>query len=215
VSVAAKQPEHCSTSDASQTLSTEVTICLQNGHLSGRAATQEDGLSDRVLMRRILDGNEIALAAVYDRYAGLVYSVLRRMMGDPGSAEEIMQDVFYGLWRRPSRFDPARGELAALLAVTARNRAIDRLRVRGAVAGLLQPQREALELAYFDGLTHREIAQKTGNPLGTVKTRIRTALKALREALNCIQHNGKELTSAVNPGTLEKLVSPTRRNRTP
>lgn len=55
-------------------------------------------------------------------------------------------------------------------------------RVRGTLGGMPAPQRSALEMAYFEGLTHTEIATKTGEPLGTVKTRIRTGLQALRKA---------------------------------
>jgi len=55
-------------------------------------------------------------------------------------------------------------------------------KVRGVLSGMPSPQRSALEMAYFEGLTHSEIAAKTGEPLGTVKTRIRSGLLALRKA---------------------------------
>jgi len=55
--------------------------------------------------------------------------------------------------------------------------------VRAALAALPPPQREALQLAYFGGLTQQEIAEKTGQPLGTIKTRMRLGLQKLRDEL--------------------------------
>jgi RNA polymerase sigma-70 factor, ECF subfamily len=63
-----------------------------------------------------------------------------------------------------------------------RSRAIDK--IRGTLGSMAAAQRNALELAFFEGLTHSEIAEKTGEPLGTIKTRIRGGLLALRKALN-------------------------------
>ena len=62
-----------------------------------------------------------------------------------------------------------------------RRRAIQK--VRDILNGMPTTQRSALEMAFFEGLTHSEIAEKLGDPLGTVKTRIRTGLLALRQAL--------------------------------
>ena len=56
-------------------------------------------------------------------------------------------------------------------------------RARAIIMHLPLEQRKTLEMAYFDGLTHTEIAEITGDPLGTVKTRIRTALMTLRKEL--------------------------------
>lgn len=61
-----------------------------------------------------------------------------------------------------------------------RNRAMEK--VRSVLAGMPGDQRAALEMAFFEGLTHVEIAGKTGQPLGTVKTRIRSGLLAVRKA---------------------------------
>jgi RNA polymerase sigma-70 factor (ECF subfamily) len=68
-----------------------------------------------------------------------------------------------------------------LASAADRSRAMDK--VRGALQTMPVPQRSALEMAYFEGLTHSEIAEKTGEPLGTIKTRIRTGLLSLRKAL--------------------------------
>lgn len=175
---------------------------------------EEAGATDLDLIRRVAQGDELALAGLYDRYGALVYSVAYRVLNDVGAAEEILQDIFYQLWRTASNYDASRGKLGAWLLVSARNRAIDRLRrrqpvetttegiaasldlessvardelmakVKSACDGLPLPQRETLELAYFGGMTHSEIAQRTGEPLGTVKTRLRSALQALRQVLN-------------------------------
>lgn len=166
-----------------------------------------------MLVSAIRSGDQSAMAALYDRYSSLVYSVALRVLGDTGAAEDVLQDVFMQLWRNPGLFDSSRGSLGAWLAVIARNRAIDALRkrrpendiedavisvetdfaaeadraraaekVRSALGAMPGPQRAALEMAYFEGLTHTEIAAKTGEPLGTIKTRIRAGLTTLRKA---------------------------------
>jgi RNA polymerase sigma-70 factor (ECF subfamily) len=159
-------------------------------------------------------GDEQAMAALFDRYSRVVYSVSLRVLRDASAAEDVVQDVFLRVWRKPESFVSARGSLGGWLAVVARNRSIDTLRrkrpseqveemqlaspfnladeaernrlmerARTIIRRLPPEQRKTLEMAFFDGLTHTEIAEMTGDPLGTVKTRIRGALTTLRKDL--------------------------------
>src|SRR5271156_49414 len=84
--------------------------------------------TDASLINRIVQRDESALAAVYDRYSGMLSSVLNRILRDSQAAEEILQDIFYQLWRNAAQFDSSRGSLSGWLLVIARNRAISRLR---------------------------------------------------------------------------------------
>ena len=165
-----------------------------------------------------------ALEALYDRYSALVFSVGLRVLYDRQLAEDVVQEVFLRLWRRPWSYDAGRGRFVSWLMSVTRNRAIDERRrltrrgrleersedripelrapsryhdpleeaslaeerraVRHQMTRLPPAQRQVLELAYFAGLTQVEISERTGQPLGTVKTRIRLGMQKLREALS-------------------------------
>jgi RNA polymerase sigma-70 factor, ECF subfamily len=177
--------------------------------------------ADSLLVERIMAGDENALAALYDRYAGMLFAMLVRILRDASAAEEVLQDLFLQLWRGASRFDASRGSMAAWLLVIGRNRALSRLRgkarheiladseefsietvpspgnlendaaraqlmqrLQGAMAALPSEQREAVELAYFEGMTQTEIAARVGCPLGTVKSRVRAAMQTLKQVFD-------------------------------
>jgi len=176
---------------------------------------------DSALVEQMMAGDENALAALYDRYSGMLFAMLVRILKDTGAAEEVLQDLFLQLWHSASRYDTARGSLAAWLLVIGRNRAISRLRGRGrhevqedgetfsmenfaspgniedeasraqmverlrsAMATLPGEQRQAVELAYFEGMTQTEIAAQTNTPLGTVKSRVRAAMQSLKQVFD-------------------------------
>lgn len=179
--------------------------------MDSSVGTRAGAGDDMRLVARIRAGDQLALSELYDRYSNVVYGVALRILQDTGAAEDVLQDIFLQLWRKPDAFDSSRGSLGGWLAVIARHRSIDRLRqrkpesdiedcviasntdlrdeterslviekVRGVMNEMSSDQRTALEMAYFEGLTHTEIAAKTGEPLGTIKTRIRSGLQMLR-----------------------------------
>jgi RNA polymerase sigma-70 factor (ECF subfamily) len=160
------------------------------------------------VIRRLAAGDEKALRLLFDRYAGLVNGLALKILRNDADAEDVVQAVFLQTWRQAERYDAERGTPAAWLCAMARTRALDLLRrrvsrreepwdiasgstsapgfveriaVKQALAGLSANQRQALELAYYEGLTQAEISERLATPLGTVKTRIRTALIRLRE----------------------------------
>lgn len=162
------------------------------------------------LLRRVASGDAKALGEFYDLYAGLANGLALRILRNRTEAEDVVQEVFVQVWRQASRYDPLRGSPEAWLCTMARTRALDRLRrvaarreepseaaplphgvpktdealaVQKAMDSLSQDQRRALELAYYEGLTQSEIARRLGEPLGTIKTRIRSAMIRLRETL--------------------------------
>jgi RNA polymerase sigma-70 factor (ECF subfamily) len=179
-------------------------------------------LDDAALVALVARRDEAALAALYDRYARLVYSVAFRVVGQRQLAEDVTLDAFQNVWQAAASFRQDRGRFATWLMSVARHRAIDELRrlgvrpegnavdldqdtengvlradsvedivslrqsrdaVRRALADLPEPQRRALELAYFGGLTQQEIAERLDTPLGTIKTRMRMGMQKLRRAL--------------------------------
>src|SRR3954452_5385456 len=163
-------------------------------------------------------GDSRAVRDAFDEHHRKVYAAAFGVLNDAAMAQDVVQDVFLRLWRRPAAFDPHRGDLGAYLRLMGRSRALDVWRegqVRGRAAERLKvgtsehadeehpglvaersedrselvealrelpdPQREALVLAYWGGLTADQIARRVQVPLGTAKSRIRLGLARLRE----------------------------------
>lgn len=83
---------------------------------------------DVELAERLMARDESALRSVIAEYGGLVHGMARRVISEPSLAEEVAQDTFLALWRRPGAFDPQRGSLKAFLLGVSRNKAIDLVR---------------------------------------------------------------------------------------
>lgn len=84
--------------------------------------------ADAEVVERLAAQDQDALREVIAKHGGVVYGMARRVVGEPTLAEEIAQDTFFALWRRPHAFDPERGALQTFLLGVARNKAIDLVR---------------------------------------------------------------------------------------
>lgn len=157
--------------------------------------------------------DEREFEVLYDRYHRLVYGIAHRMLGEQAAAEDLVQSVFLKVWSAPDLFRSGnfgawiarvtRNRALDVLRSKA-TRAVDEMpadlpvdetvddvvfaridgaRVRDALRSLPDEMRIPIELGFFGGITHEQIAEQLSTPLGTIKTRIRTGLRRLRERM--------------------------------
>jgi RNA polymerase sigma-70 factor (ECF subfamily) len=88
------------------------------------------GLDDEELMERLFDRDLQAFRTVYERYGSLVYSTCLRIVRDTQIAEDMVQEIFLRIWRRPESYLPQRGRFVTWLTSVTRNRAVDEIRSR-------------------------------------------------------------------------------------
>ena len=188
-----------------------------------------DELSDESLLHALAGGALWAMEPLYQRYRRLLYSVAYRMVADHQVAENLLQEVFFAVWRHATSYAPQSGTVRTWLISIMHHRTIDYLRstgcrstakevtwevveqemrpvcpdvweeawrsvqsaqVRASLMKLPRKQQLMFELAYFQGWTHGEIAERYQIPLGTVKGRIRLGLLHLKRDL--AQREGQE-----------------------
>jgi RNA polymerase sigma-70 factor, ECF subfamily len=177
--------------------------------------------TDEQLINALARGETWVMAALYDRYGRLVFSLAYQILRDRATAEECVQEVFVKVWRRAHDYTPERGKFSSWLTGIAHHHAIDELRrrrvrpaasedetaaleipddapapheravqslehrrIRDALGEIPNEQRVPIELAYFEGFTQQEIADRLAQPLGTIKTRMRLGMQKLKTLLD-------------------------------
>ena len=180
-------------------------------------------VGDETLMARIQEREPEALAALYDRYSGILKSLIMGVIHNDAEADDLLQEIFMEIWNQAAHYSAQKGKPLGWIVTLTRRRSIDRLRKKQAYAraeerlqneteqqpdawvhnsteddiemsdtrrlimailkNLPPAQREAIDLAFYHGMSQREIAAKTGIPLGTIKTRLELGLKKISEAL--------------------------------
>ncbi len=164
-------------------------------------------------MIRIECGDADAFENIYKTYYRTVFEIGFRILGDIQSAEDLAQVVFLKVWTAPTSFANGAFEAwlsrvarnRAIDVLRYRSSRIEHEmpteissdsslddivcnrivlgRVRSALSTLPEAQRELIELGFLADVAYSELARSRSIPLGTVKTRIRTGLRALRSAL--------------------------------
>lgn len=182
--------------------------------------TENEQVEEMEILRRVAGRDREGFALLHERFSGIIYSTVYKVLNDREDTQDVAQEVFAQIWKKAGLYESSRGKPLTWVATMARNRAIDRLRskqrraklrdafteetksadimtrrdafdnvaeneagavVRSAVLELSDEQRQAIEMAYFGGMTQSEIADNLGEPLGTVKARIRRGMLKLRK----------------------------------
>lgn len=162
------------------------------------------------LVASLRQKSDEAFSYLYEHYSGALYGVIKQIVGDVELGNDVLQEAFLNIWRRIDTYDETKGRLFTWMLNIARNAAIDKTRSKGfqqsqrqipldgeviqpsvkpgiddyglkkLILKLKDEQRLLIDLSYFQGYTHEQIATALHIPLGTVKTRIRSALTQLR-----------------------------------
>lgn len=171
-----------------------------------------DGDRDR-LVQEFLAGEESALEEIYRRYSALVFTVALRSLGEATEAEDVVQKVFVAAWTGRKNYQPTRASLPAWLLGITRNKVVDahqarakqrriqtelatnvdppgvtmdiaeRLIIAEEIAKLDEVPQRVLRMAFFEDLTHAQIADRLQMPPGTVKSHIRRSLIKLKRRM--------------------------------
>jgi len=165
-------------------------------------------------LHRVAAGDRVGFEMLYRLTSARLWSVIRRMVARKQAAEDVLQDTYLTIWRKAHLFDSTAGEALGWMTTIARHRAIEWLRQPGnatprtsnetsaseevsagditersvlydqLLSSLSAEQRESLLLIYFHGMTQEEVSTALDVPLGTIKSRVRRGLIALKEVLD-------------------------------
>lgn len=169
---------------------------------------------DKAVWESICRRDARVFDAFYQECAPRLRAFLRQILGSPQAADDIVQDTFVALWKRPNGFQPGRGSLRAYLYGIARNRAAEWWRgqrpldiavdqpskpcqsqiisVHDAFAQLPEDQRTLLWLREVEGQSYAELATILEIPVGTVRSRLFAARENLRSIWHGAPRRAKE-----------------------
>jgi len=101
-----------------------------SGRPPSYSTVNESNAEDAALIRRMVDADETALGALYDRWVRSLYSLVLHLLRDPDEAEDVVEETFWQAWRKAGSYEPSKGAVSTWLLTIGRRKALDRLRTR-------------------------------------------------------------------------------------
>ena len=155
------------------------TIYLGNANNIFHAQTKIYEQSDAELILLLREGQKKALTVLYQRYAGLIYSIAYKVLQNQQEAEDLTQEIFITFWKQ-NRFEPSRGSLSSFFGLLTRSRAIDKIRSSNTTQNFLarwqkifsEEPSEALPIEQVSMEERQEKLQKALNKLPELQRQI-------------------------------------------
>lgn len=164
------------------------------------------------LLTATAEGDKNAFSRLYRLTSPKLYAIAVRILKTEAQAQECLQEAYLSVWRQAASYQAGKAAPMTWLVTIVRNRALDMLRqqrhdlrreeieldllsapptthsmdrlaIEKCLQDLKTDQRACVQLAYFEGLTHPELAERLSHPIGTIKTWIRRGLEQLRQCL--------------------------------
>jgi len=148
--------------------------------------------SDARLVSGVVKRDANALATLYDRYAAIAYSILLRIVPDQATAGQVFEDLFRKIPELISEYNVTCHCLDAWMVLTARNFGIDHIRsfqlVAESVPNGVVDERRIVEMAFFDGFSLKELADRLSTPSHLMEGRLKAALQSIKRELKVPVH---------------------------
>jgi RNA polymerase sigma-70 factor (ECF subfamily) len=171
-------------------------------------------VEEKTILKLISEKNDLALSTLYDTYAGALYGMIIPIVKDEGLAQDVLQESFVKIWNKMDSYDAKKAKIFTWMYQIARNTAIDAYRKKSKVhieniqaieknvssktadkllhknelhnmMYKLEPKyQKVIRSLFLEGMTQKELSDETGIPLGTIKSRLRIALRELRFLYN-------------------------------
>ncbi len=173
-------------------------------------STSEKNIETEKLVSLLKAKDQKGYELLYERYGATLYGVILKIVGAEENANDVLQEVFLKIWKNIDSYKTEKANLFTWMLAIARNSAIDHTRkkefnrnidiqkvsheelgtetqktdkigVKEKVQKLDPELKEIIDIIYFSGYTHSEASEALSIPLGSVKTRVRTALRELKK----------------------------------
>lgn len=160
-------------------------------------------------------GDKKAMTLLYDNYSDALYGVIKKIISDDETAQDVLQESFIKIWRYSKKYDSSKAKLFTWLYRIAYNTAIDKIRsqknksgkeiqidksavykisadelnqdvmdIQKHLSSLDEKYKIVINALFFEGMTQQEASEELDIPLGTIKSRLKIALRELKKIYN-------------------------------